>query len=133
MTRESDPSLRHLERDAAIACVAMALAALAIQRGDPSGALGVVGGGALMAFSFRAIRGGVDGVLGARPAAGDAPPPTAGAAWAIVRFVLRYGVIGLAAWLLLVKLHAHPLGVFAGVTAPVIAIGIEAVRLTRTR
>jgi len=41
----------------------------------------------------------------------------------------RYGVIALLAWVVLVPLRAHPLGVFAGVTAPVLAIGIEALRL----
>ena len=36
-----------------------------------------------------------------------------------------------AAWLLLVPLRASPVGVVAGVTAPVVAVGIEAIRLQR--
>ena len=53
--------------------------------------------------------------------------------WVVLRFLLRYLVIGVAAWLLLVKLHAHPLGLFAGVTAPFLALTLEAVRLQRQR
>lgn len=131
---ESDLSLTRVERDAAIACVVMAAAALAIQRGDPGGAIGVVGGGALMAFSFRAIRGGVDAMVQrVTPRAGDeAPRPGAGRiGWAVLRFVLRYAIIGVGAWALLTRLHAHPIGLIAGVTAPVIALSAEAVRLQR--
>jgi hypothetical protein len=131
---ESDLSLKRVERDAAMACVVMAAAALAIQRGAPSGAIGVVGGGALMAFSFRAIRGGVDAMVQrVTPRPGDeAPRPGAGRiGWAVLRFVLRYAIIGVGAWALLTRLHAHPLGLIAGVTAPVIALSAEAVRLQR--
>ena len=50
-------------------------------------------------------------------------------AWTLAKFIGRYLVIGAAAWAVLVPLRAHPLGLFAGVTAPVAAIAIEAVRL----
>ncbi len=40
-------------------------------------------------------------------------------------------MIGIAAWAVLVPLKAHPLGLFAGVSVPVLAIAIEAVRLAR--
>jgi hypothetical protein len=131
---ERDVSLRRIERDSAIACLVMAVAAVAAQHGGLSGALGVVGGGALMAFSYRALRAGVDAMMIRAPSADGATPPTrgrVGVTWPFLRFVLRYGVMGLAAWLLLVPLHAHPVGVVAGVTAPVVAMTIEAVRLQR--
>jgi hypothetical protein len=131
---DSDLSLRRVERDAAIACAAMAVAALAIQRGAPGGAVGVVGGGALMAFSFRAIRGGVDAMVQrVAPRPGDAGPGPGAAriGWTLLRFVLRYAIIGVAAWALLTQVHAHPIGLIAGVTAPVIALSAEAVRLQR--
>lgn len=134
--REQDASLRRVERDAAIVCAVMAVIALAVQHGRTSGALGVVGGGALMAYSFRAIRGGVDGLvqrIAPHAGAGTAPQAPVSLVWAVARVVVRYAVIGFVAWLLLVKLHAHPLGVFAGVTAPVLALAIEAVRLQRPR
>lgn len=134
--RETDPSLRRVERDSALACAAMAVAALVIQCGGTSGALGVIGGGLLMAFSYRAIRGGVDALVGrvAPPAEGaDAGRPHPPIGWMLVRFVGRYVVIGVGAWLLLAKLRAHPVGVLAGVTAPVVAMTIEAARLQRRR
>jgi len=66
---ERDPALRLFERDAIIACGAMAACALAIQRGRPDAAAGVVAGGLLMALSYRAIKGAVD-VLADTVAAG---------------------------------------------------------------
>jgi hypothetical protein len=134
---EHDLSLRRVERDAAVVCAAMAVAALVIQRGGTSGALGVVGGGALMAFSFRAIKGGVDALVRrlAPPVDGEAGPatPRASVAGPVGAFILRYAVIGLGAWLLLAVLRAHPVGLIAGVTAPVAAITCEAIRLQRRR
>ena len=122
---EPDDSLRRVQRDAAIICVALAALAAVVMRGRPEGALGVLAGGALMAVSYAAIKGGVDAALKRRSSRAGA--------WAAFRFISRYGVIAVLAWAILVPLHAHPLGVFAGVTAPVLAIGIEAVRLARRR
>ncbi len=133
---ESDLSLRRVERDAAIVCAVMAVAALAIQRGGTSGALGVIGGGALMAFSFRAIKGGVDALVRRlAPAAADgaSAEPRASLMWPVTAFVLRYVIVGVVAWLLLAVLRAHPVGLIAGVTAPVVAITGEAIRLQRRR
>lgn len=133
---ETDPSLRRIQRDSAIIAVAAAALALVLQRGRPGGALGVLAGAALMALSYRAIGGAVTAVVkkAAEPA-GTAPPAAAVSrrrvAWAMVTFIGRYLLVGLAAWAVLVPLRAHPLGLFAGVTVPVLAIGIEAVRLAR--
>jgi hypothetical protein len=112
----------------------MAALAMALQRGRLSGALGVVGGGALMAFSYRTIRGSVDAIVGRiAPAAApaDAPRRAPSLVWPVTKLVLRYAVLGLAAWLLLVRLRAHPIGLMAGVTAPVLAVAVEAFRLQR--
>jgi hypothetical protein len=133
-TPERDLSLRRIERDSAIACVVMAVAALVLQRGAVRGALGVAGGGVLMAFSYRTIRAGVDAMV-FRPAHPDGPAAPPGGQvvvrWPTLRFVVRHGVMGLVAWVLLVPLHADPVGVVAGVTAPVVAMTIEAFRLQR--
>ena len=126
---EPDASLRRVQRDAAIICVALAVVAVVVMRGRPGGALGVLAGGALMAVSYTAIKGGVDAALGRK---GERAASSA-AAWASFRFIARYLVIAVLAWAILVPLHAHPLGVFAGVTAPVLAIGVEALRLARRR
>jgi len=131
---ERDVSLRRIERDSAMACLVMAAAAVVVQWGGLSGALGVVGGGALMAFSYRAIRAGVDSMVVRMTPADGAARPSGGrvsAAWPILRFVLRFGVTGLAGWLLLVPLRAHPVGVVVGVSTPVVAMAIEAIRLLR--
>ena len=126
---EPDASLRRVQRDAAIICLALAALAVVMMRGRPEGALGVLAGGALMAVSYAAIKGGVDAALG-RKGKGAA---SRAAAWAAFRFIARYGVMAVLAWAVLVPLHANPLGVFAGVSAPVLAIGIEAIRLVHRR
>jgi hypothetical protein len=120
---ETDASLRRVQRDGVLICAATACLSLLVAHGRPAGALGVLAGGALMAVSFLAIRGGVDAALKRRR-----PGP---GGWAAFRFIARLGVIAVLSWAVLVPLRTDPLGVFAGVTAPVLAIGIEAVRLTR--
>ena len=104
-----------------------------MQGGRPEGALGVLAGAGLMGFSYAAIKGGVTAVLKRAAAASPDEPgerrSKARAAWLLARFIGRYLVVGTVAWAVLVPLRAHPLGLFAGVTVPVVAIGIEAVRL----
>jgi hypothetical protein len=122
-----------VQRDSAAIAVAAAALALVIQRGRPDGALGVLAGAGLMGFSYAAIKGGVTALLERAVAAGRAEPgervSKARVAWILAKFIGRYLVVGLVAWAVLVPLRAHPLGLFAGVTVPVLAIGIEAVRL----
>ena len=134
-THETDPSLRRVQRDSAIACAVFAAAALALQRGRLDGALGVVAGAGLMAVSYLAIRDGVTTLVQKTAVASEAPPgtglPRVRLAWTVAKYVGRYAVIGAAAWAVLVPLQAHPLGLFAGVSAPVAAIGLEALRLLR--
>jgi hypothetical protein len=132
---EPDLSLRRVQRDSAIIAVATAAAALVIQGGRPEGALGVLAGAAIMGFSYSAIKGGVTAMLeraaaASRPDTGERAPK-ARVAWLLARFIGRYLAAGLVAWVVLVPLRAHPLGLFAGVTVPVVAIGVEAVRLVR--
>lgn len=156
-TREVDPSLQRIERDAAILCVGAALVALPVRGWQPDGALGVLGGGALMAISYRAIRGGVDALVrrspgrtaleqsetpgdagapdGAAPPVPDDPWRAAqarrGAAWAMAKFILRYALLAAGAYAILIPLHGHPVGVAVGISAPVVAIAAEAARLVR--
>ena len=130
---ETDPSLRRVQRDSVVVALAAAAVALVIEDGRPAGALGVVAGAALMGFSYAAIKGGVTALLQRAAPAGRAEPADrhakASVAWLLARFIGRYLVVGIVAWAVLVPLRVHPLGLFAGVTAPVVAIGIEAVRL----
>jgi hypothetical protein len=132
---EPDRSLQRIERSSAAICVAMAVLAFPLCGWGPGGPLGVFAGAALMAVSYGAIRGGVDAV--AQRAASRANPSSVPAvsprriAWALTKFIARYGVLAIGAWVALVPLHASPLGLFAGVSAPVAAIAIEAIRTLR--
>jgi hypothetical protein len=130
---EPDPTLRRVQRDSAVIALAAAAVALAIQRGRPDGALGVLAGASLMGLSYTAIKRGVTALLQRGATAGQAEPGEAlsrgRVAWMVITFIGRYLVIGVAAWAVMVPLRAHPLGLFAGITAPVAAIGVEAVRL----
>ena len=170
---ESDASLNRIERDASIICMVAAVLALPLGGWRAEAPLGVIGGAALMAVAYRAIRGGVDAlarragpksqeamgprsgrdalspVQGPGTVASDrAPAPQPGKVpaqtppesvegshatlvWPLTKFILHYGVIAAAAYILLVPLRAHPVGMFVGVSAPVVAIGIEAIRLQR--
>ena len=133
---DADSSLRRVERDAVVMAVAAAVAAVAIQRGRLDGALGVVAGAGLMGVSYAAIKGGVTAIVGRAAAAGGSegggPRVSRGRlAFLAARFIGRYLLIGIAAWLVLVPLRAHPVGLFAGVTVPIAAIGLEALRLSR--
>jgi hypothetical protein len=128
--READPSLRRVQRDSAVIVLAAAAVALVVEGGRPAGALGVLAGAGLMGLSYAAINGGVTALL--KRAATASPGERRSkdrVAWLLARFIGRYLVIGIVAWAVLVPLRVHPLGLFAGVTAPVVAIGIEAVRL----
>lgn len=138
MTREpaeADPSLRRIQRDSAVIAIVSAALALAAQRGRPGGAIGVLAGAAIMAFSYGAIRGGVNAVVRKASAPGNTAPDAAASrrrtARAFAGFIGRYLVIGVASWAVLVPLRVDPLGLFAGVSVPVLAIGVEAIRLVR--
>ena len=132
---EADSSLRRVQRDSVVIAVAGAVLALLIQRGQPGGALGVVAGAALMGVSYAAIKAGVTALVLRASAAGEAATGErvsgGRGAGLLLKVIGRYLVIGIAAWAVLVPLRAHPLGLFAGVSVPVLAIAIEAVRLAR--
>jgi hypothetical protein len=143
---DADPLLRRLERRALAFCVVAAAGALVVQGGRPSVALGVVGGGVLIAASYWAIRSSIDGLLAVvLPAAtSSAEPLTAGdrsedlgrgaAAGARrrraiaygARFIGRYAVLGGLAYVMLVWLRLHPGGMMLGVSAIAVAAAIEA-------
>jgi hypothetical protein len=92
--------------------------------------LGLLGGAALMALLIWAIRGAVDGVLGLR-SDGETRPKTAG--FMLVKFFTRHAIVALAAYVLMVRLHADPVGIIVGVSSVVVAVTIEAVRGFRWR
>ena len=139
---ESDRMLRQFERDGVVACLAMAAIALAVERGRPDGAAGVLAGGALAAISYLAIKGGVDVVLAvASKAAGRAgeggateggnasqtgPALTAGRrAWLALKIVGRYALLALGAYVMLACFRVHAVGLLAGATSPFVAAAVQ--------
>ncbi len=144
---EADLLLRRLERRAAIFCVLAAGVALALRRGAPEVALGVLGGGLLIGISYWAIRASIDGLMAlalpaaalarpgedARQAGLDARTRQRQAARHVLRFTTRYLVLGLLAYLMLVRLSLHPVGLIVGVSSIVVAAAIEAARGLRPR
>jgi hypothetical protein len=145
MSRQPRDTLHLFERDAGLACAAMAILALAVRRGDPGVAIGVVGGGLLMVVSYRAVKAGVDAMLQGMDASSrvaDGPPSPAAIPRAaisparrvflVAKFLARYALLALGAYVMLVPLHVHPLGLLIGVSSPVVAAAAEAVRAARS-
>ena len=110
--------LARLERDALLACVAMAFAALVMPFGGGWEALGVLGGGALAAVSYRGLKSGVYGAVRAG----------SGRAFALVKFFTRYAMLAVAAYVMLARLRLPAWAVAAGASSLVVAVAIAAAR-----
>lgn len=133
---ERDPTLRRIVFNSAVITIGVAAVALASESGGLDRAIGVLAGAGLMAFSYRVIRQSVDARTDRVVAEGgneglSRRAGIASAAWTLTKYVTRYGVIAVAAWVVLVPLHASAGGVFAGVSAPVAAIALEAFKKRR--
>lgn len=124
---ERDPALRRFERDMLTAWGAMGLAALAFGGGRTEGALGVLTGGLLSVVSYRGLKGGVDALLDRGPGRGRR------LAWHAVKFIGRFALLAVAAYVMLTRFRAHPVGVLAGVSAPFLAAIAALFRLWRQR
>ena len=117
--------VRRVARNAAITCVVFALAAWVYAPGRPRLALGVLGGGLLIALAFWAI-GGLVVAVGAPAENGEIRPVSRG--FALVKFFTRHAILALAGYVMMVRLHLDPIGMLIGVTSVVIAATVEAVR-----
>jgi len=129
MPGEVDPLLRRLERTAWVACLVMAVAAYVVSRGQWRPVFGVLGGGLLIAISYRTIGSGVAGLVErvARPSGGAGPaPPSVGKTALLVTG--RYALLALLAYVMIARLRLHPLGLLAGASSVVAAAAIEAFR-----
>jgi hypothetical protein len=132
MLADADPLLRRIERTAIVACLVMALVALGLTRGDLRAGLGVLGGGLLVAISYRTIGSGVSGIveLFTRPRVEgdrDPAPPRVGRTAALVTG--RYALLALLAYVMIARLRMHPIGLLAGASSVVAAAAVEALRL----
>jgi hypothetical protein len=131
--REPDPNLRRFERNNVIACAAMAVVASLVGRLDV--AFGIVGGGVLTAVGYAGIKSAVNLLLPAADAEGTTGPrgirrrrPWA----AVLKFVSRYALLALAAYVMLMRLHMHPVGLLLGASAPALSAAAELVAIGRS-
>ena len=115
---ETDPGLRRIERYSVVACAALAVAAGIVTR-RVDAPLGVLGGGALVAISYRGIKAGISAVVN-----GGSKPVAIG----LVKFFTRYAILALAAYVIMARLRLPPVAVLAGASSFVIAVMAEALR-----
>ena len=137
---EPDRAVRLFERDAAVACLAMAVVALAVGRGRPDGAAGVLAGGALTGLSYWALKGVVGAVVslagrtgteaGAEREPGAALPAGKRILLA-VKFLSRYALLAIGAYVMLTCFRVHPVGLLVGATTPFAAALLQVLRAAR--
>ncbi len=117
--------MNSLARDTAIATAVMALAAVVWAPGRPRLALGVAGGGALVGLSMWAIAGVVRGLT---TGAESGELRSVSRAFPLVKFFTRHAILAATAYVMMVRLHLDPVGMFIGVTSVVVAAAVAAAR-----
>lgn len=121
--------LDRIARNTALTCAVIAAIAAAWTRGYPV-PLGVLGGGLLIGLSYWAIKGTVDALIALRSGGESGAKP---ARLQLVKFFTRHGMLALAAYGMMVRLHLDPVGLLAGVSSLVIAVAVEVLRDLRWR
>ena len=144
--------LDRIVRNSALICIGLASVAAVWTRDYPL-PLGIVGGGLLIGLSYWAIKGTVDTLIAmksglphqggeAAPAglsrhSGEAAPADETGAkpprLQLVKFFTRHGILALAAYGMMVRLHLDALGLLTGVSSLVIAVAVEVLRDFRWR
>jgi hypothetical protein len=132
--------LDRIARNTAVSGLVLAAIAAAWTR-DVRAPLGVLGGGLLIGLSYWAIRGTVDALIARRSGVtrrgGDAATADETAAQTprlpLVKFFTRHGMLALAAYVMMVRLHLDPVGLLAGVSSLVVAVAVEVLRDLRWR
>ena len=121
----------------------MLIAAIAaVWTRDARAPLGVLGGGLLIGLSYWAIRGTMDALIarrsglsrhsgGAATAGGEAAAKAT--RFQLVKFFTRHGMLALAAYVMMVRLHLDPVGLLAGVSSLAVALAVEVLRDLRWR
>ncbi len=99
----------------------IALVALAI---EPRAALGVLGGGVLVAISYGAVAASLRLLF----ADGTRAKNGANKGLALLIFVGHYALLGFAAYVMIARLRLHPVGLVGGASSFVLAAAVEAVR-----
>ena len=121
--------LDRIAGNTALSCVVIAAVAAAWTRGFRA-PLGVLGGGVLVGLSYWAIRGAVDALIAVRS---SGEPAEKSRRWPLVKFFTRHGMLALAAYVMMVRLHLDPVGLLAGVSSLAVAVAVEVLRDLRWR
>ena len=132
--------IARIPRTAVVVCVVTAVA-FAIWKRTLAAPLGVLGGGLLIALSFRAIAGLVDALIaqhaGAFVSGGEGAKPDEtlrkSTAFSLVKFFTRHAIVALAAYGMMVRLHVDPMGLLAGVSSLGVATAVEVLKGLRWR
>jgi len=132
--------IARVARNTALACLAIALLFFVWKR-TLAASIAVLGGGLLIGLSFWAIRGTIDTLITRKRALSRRRPEGAKAdetggnstAFALVKFFTRHGIVAVAAYVMMVRLHLDPVGLLAGVSSLGVAVGVEALRDLRWR
>jgi hypothetical protein len=128
---EPDPALRQFERSAVWVFAILVVVATATG-GGVRAILGVVGGALLVAVSYRAIHAGVDAVALAGSTK-NTKNTRRSTIWRLLKFITRFAMLGLIAYVMMVRLRAHPVWMLLGASSLVVAAALEAVRTPRPR
>ena len=121
--------ISRVARDTAVVC-AVLIAAAALWTRDVAAPAGVAGGGLLIALSFWAIHGTVAALIRTQSVA-EAPRKRPGVA--LVKFFTRHVMLGLAAYVMMMRLRVDPVAMLMGVSSLGAAAAVEAVRGLRWR
>ncbi len=100
----------------------------------------VLAGGFLVAVSYWAIKSSIDAMAAVvRPAnEADSPDESSSARGVgimkpVAKFGVRYALLGFLAYVMIVRLHLHPVGLLVGASSLVMATAIEAIRFVAPR
>lgn len=117
----ADEQLRRLRRNTVIACLAIALVALAI---EPRAALGVLGGGVLVAISYGAVAASLRLLF----SNGASSRSASKRGLALLIFIGHYALLAFAAYVMIERFRLHPVGLVGGASSFVLAAAVEALR-----
>jgi hypothetical protein len=124
----TDPLVGRVVRTAALICVVAT--AIAWVAAGSSVALGVLGGGLLIAISLYTIGGGVSALVAA---ASGRSPSRQNLGITLAKVVFRYALLGFLAYVMIARLRLHPIGLLVGATSITAAVFVETVRLHTKR
>ena len=116
-----------LERDTLVVLAVGVVVAAGV--GGWRAAAAVASGGVLAAISYRALKRGVEAI--GPPAPGEEGRAVVSPTRVALGLVGRYALLLGAGYVIIGRLHLHPLGVLVGVSAVVAAATMEAIRTRR--